>query len=60
MKEQRVGFETGTTGSVKEKMEYVALRKITKEMTPAEKKGAELWNEMVEIVRSYGRMEDKK
>lgn len=42
------------------KMEYVALRKITKEMTPAEKKGAELWNEMVEIVRSYGRMEDKK
>lgn len=43
-----------------EKMEYVALRKITKEMSPAEKKGAELWNTMVEIVRSVGRMEDKK
>lgn len=56
--EQRVGFETGT--SPVKKMEYVQLRKITKEMSAAEKKGAELWNEMVEIVRSVGRMEDKK
>lgn len=43
-----------------EKMEYVAKRNITKEMSAAEKKGAELWNQMVDIVRSTGRMEDKK
>lgn len=57
MEPQRVGFESTNTNI--DKVPYIPLQKITKEMGTAEKKGAELWNVMVNWIRSRGGMEDK-
>ncbi|SDN26426.1 hypothetical protein [Paenibacillus jilunlii] len=57
MEPQRVGFETV---QVKQnKVRYVPLQRITKEMSASEKKGTEIWNEMVTWIRDHGGMEDK-
>lgn len=53
---QRVGFESSQNSN---KVRHVPLQKITKEMSASEKKGAEIWNEMVTWISEHGGMEDK-
>ena len=57
MGNQRVGFETSQAKG--NKVRYVPLQRITKEMSASEKKGAEIWNEMVTWIKDHGGMEDK-
>lgn len=57
MEPQRVGFESTPTRS--SKVRYVPIQRITKEMSASEKKGAEIWNEMVTWIKDHGGMEDK-
>ncbi|MNT73707.1 hypothetical protein D3C72_2124480 [compost metagenome] len=53
---QKVGWENKTDTV---KVRYVPLQRVSKEMSAAEKKGAEIWNEMVTWIRNHGGMEDK-
>lgn len=55
--EQKVGFETSFKQN---KVRYVALQRIKPDMNASEKKGAEIWNEMVNWIRDHGGMEDKE
>lgn len=57
MEPQRVGFESINTNV--DKVPYITLQRVTKEMSASEKKGAELWNIMVNWIRNHGGMEDK-
>jgi hypothetical protein len=56
--EQRVGFESGGQAD-KPKHPYVALQRINDKMNDSEKAGINMWNSMVNWIRSKGEMEEK-
>lgn len=56
--EQRVGFENGGQSS-KTKHPYVALQRVTDKMDESQKAGVQMWNSMVNWIRSKGDMEEK-